>query len=317
MNANVGRRSSIGHRGRLVRRCAAVAAAVGLLAACQPSSTLPIGGVPEALTAYVASPNSVPGANDWSCKPSAEHPYPVVLVHATGVNLGANWVALSPMLKNAGYCVYAFNYGFTSISLGRIGGLGDIPTSAQTMATFVNKVLASTGAAKVDVVGHSQGGMMPSYYIKRLGGASKVHTFIGLAPSNHGTSLDGIVTLGADLNLIGFTNAILWGVSIPAAAQQEAGSSFETSLFGDGDTVAGPRYVVIETKHDAVVTPYTTAFLTGPNVTNITIQNQCPSDPVGHIGMFEDSPVLQNVMNQLGADTPGFKATCSGYGIDL
>ena len=33
--------------------------------------------------------------------------------------------------------------------------------------------------------------MMPRYYLKFLGGAAKVHTLVGLAPSNHGTDLDG------------------------------------------------------------------------------------------------------------------------------
>ena len=133
------------------------------------------------VTSFVASPGAVAGANDWKCRPTAAHPEPVVLVHATGVNLGANWVALSPMLKNAGYCVFAFNYGFTGLSLNRIGGLGEISASAATMKAFVDQVLATTGASKVDVVGHSQGGMMPSYYIKRLGGASKVRTLGALA----------------------------------------------------------------------------------------------------------------------------------------
>ena len=287
--------------------------------ACQPkpADKLPIGGIDEALTAYVASPAAVPGANDWNCKPSAAHPNPVVLVHATGVNLGANWVALSPMLKNEGYCVYAFNYGFTGLSLNRIGGLGDIAKSAATMSAFVDKVLASTGAAKVDVVGHSQGGMMPNYYIKRLGGAAKVRTLVGISPSNHGTTLSGIVTLGADLNILGFANTIIWGIGIPAAVQQEKGSSFQTSLFGDGDTVAGPRYVVLQTRYDRIVTPASQAFLSGPNVTNIWIQDQCPSDRVGHVGMALDRPVLQNVLNQLGPNTPGFKPACSGYGPAL
>ena len=45
--------------------------------------------------------------------------------------------------------------------------------------------------------------------------------------------------------------------------------------------MAGPRYAVIETSHDAVVTPYQNAFLTGPNVTNILIQDQCPANPAG------------------------------------
>src|SRR5579875_2933861 len=139
-------------------------------------------------------PASVAGANT-GCKPSAAHPYPVVLVHATLADEADNWVTLSPLLADNGYCVYAFNYGETQLSLGgRIDGLGHIAHSAEELAAFVNKVLAITGASQVDLVGHSQGGMMPNYYIHFLGGPSKVHTFVALAPSNHGTTSGGLVT---------------------------------------------------------------------------------------------------------------------------
>jgi hypothetical protein len=106
--------------------------------------------------------------------------------------------------------------------------------------------------------------------------------------------------------------------SLAVLEQQEQGGPFQTHLFAGGDTVAGPRYVVIETTHDEVVTPYANAFLSGPNVTNITLQSQCPTDPVEHIGMASDSPVWQNILNQLSA-TPSasFKATCSNFGLAL
>jgi hypothetical protein len=75
---------------------------------------------------------------------------------------------------------------------------------------------------------------------------------------------------------------------------------------------------VIQTTHDEVVTPYANAFLSGSSVTDITIQNQCPSDPVAHIGTFEDSLALQNVLNQLSASPNGwFSATCSKYGAGI
>jgi triacylglycerol esterase/lipase EstA (alpha/beta hydrolase family) len=282
----------------------------------QASTPLPIGGLAQALSNFFLSPDAVAGANNWRCKPSATHPYPVLLVPATLTNLGTNWVALSPMLANAGYCVFSFNYGMTWLSAGRLDGLGDIAASAHTMATFVDKVLAATGASKVDVVGHSQGGLMPNYYIKFLGGASKVATFVALAPSNHGTTADGLITLATQLNILGFTNAIL-GIAGPGIAEQEQGSSFETHLFAGGDTVGGPHYVVIETDHDEVVTPYTNAFLKGPDVTDTLIQDQCPADPVGHIGLFIDNVALQDVMNALGPDSPTFKPTCSGYGLPV
>jgi triacylglycerol esterase/lipase EstA (alpha/beta hydrolase family) len=265
-------------------------------------------------------PTALSGGNN-NCKPSSAHPYPVVLVHGTFADEGSNWVTLAPLLANNGYCVYAFNYGETFLSglLGSIDGLGNIEQSAEELSSFVSKVLTKTGAKQVDIVGHSQGGMMPGYYLRFLGGASKVNTLIGLAPSNHGTTLDGLTTLieefpFATLLVPSFLDAI----GAPSLAQQEQGSAFQKKLFGSGDTVAGPRYVVIESTHDEVVTPYTNAFLSGSNVTNITIQNQCPKDPVGHIGMFEDSPVLQNVLNQLSSSPNGsFSATCSKYGLGV
>ena len=54
--------------------------------------------------------------------------------------------------------------------------------SAAQLEAFVDRVLAATGAAKVSMVGHSQGGMMPRYYIQFLGGAGKVDDLVGLAP---------------------------------------------------------------------------------------------------------------------------------------
>lgn len=270
------------------------------------------------------APESVEGANN-NCKPSSAHPYPVVLVHATLADEGSNWVTLAPLLANEGYCVYAFNYGETAASFpiipfitpGRIDGLGHIEKSAEELSSFVGKVLAKTGASKVDLVGHSQGGMMPNYYIKFLGGAAKVNELIGLAPSNHGTTLSGVTKL---LEVFPFATEITTGLlellGAPSLPEQEESSAFIKKLFGSGEpVVAGVRYVVIETEHDEVVTPYTHAFLSGSNVTNILIQSQCPSDPVAHIGMFDDSPSLQNVLNQLSSSpNPSFKATCANYG---
>ncbi|MGO9489224.1 MAG: esterase/lipase family protein [Solirubrobacteraceae bacterium] len=268
-------------------------------------------------------PEALQGGNN-GCKPSTAHPYPVVLVHATLADEGSNWVTLAPLLANEGYCVYGFNYGATLASFEvwpligpRIDGLGHIESSAKELSSFVNNVLSKTKAAKVDLVGHSQGGMMPNYYIKDLGGSAKVNELIGLAPSNHGTTLDGLTTLVEDFPFATeFATDLLELLGAPSLPEQTESSAFIKKLFGSGEpVVAGVRYVVIETTHDEVVTPYTNAFLSGSNVTDITIQSQCPSDPVAHIGMFDDSPSLQNVLNQLASSpNPSFKATCSNYG---
>ena len=243
-----------------------------------------------------------PGANNFSCHPSAAHPHPVVLVHGTLANMDDNWQAASPVLVNHGYCVFAFNYGGSSTS-SDIQGTGDIAASAQQLAAFVNEVLAATGAAKVDIVGHSQGGMMPRYYINDLGGAAKVATLVALAPSNYGTTLDGLTALGRQLGIIIPINSALSTVCA-ACAQQEEGSAFLDAL-NTSPTVPGVNYTVIESRDDEVVTPYTNAFLpTAPNVTNITVNRQCVLDSSDHLEIAADPVAMADMLNALDPAQP-------------
>ncbi|MFF2244044.1 esterase/lipase family protein [Arthrobacter sp. NPDC058130] len=262
------------------RRTPAALATLALLCASMT-------GMPAALaqTADV----SPPGANDWSCKPSTAHPYPVILVPGTFANMATRWATLSPALKSQGYCVFALNYGATN----GVYATGPVADSARQLASFVDTVLASTGARKVDLVGHSQGGMMPRYYLGFLGGANKVNHLVGIAPSNHGTR--GLITPSLD----SIQRATSVGGSIcQACVDQQAGSPFLTELNSIGDTVPGPAYTVISTTHDAVVTPYPSQFLAGPRrqVTNITIQDKCPTDVSDH-GQAPNDPVTQRLVS--------------------
>src|SRR4051794_36293493 len=218
----------------------------------------------HASTAHASTAPSGGGWNDYSCKPSTAHPRPVVLVHGTLGNSIDNWLSLAPYLKTRGYCVYSLDYGqLPGVPL--FYGLGPIDKSAEQLSAFVDKVLASTGAARADLVGHSQGGMMPRYYLKFLGGAAKVNALVGLAPDNHGTDLNGLTNL-----LPYFPGAAdLLSKATPGLADQMAGSAFLTKLNAGGDTVPGVHYTVIATKHDEVVTPYSSQFLSGSDVHNV------------------------------------------------
>ncbi len=303
----------------MTHKLAVLVAAIAILAgavACTPpsSGTLPVTYNVTAAVPYLLQPGKPPaGSNDNSCRPSAAHPYPVVLVHGTTATMGENWATLSPLLKNNGYCVFAFNYGGTWLSgllLGNIQGLDGAVNSAKQLGAFVDSVRATTGVSKVDIVGHSQGGMLPNYYVKFLGGASKVHSIVGLAPTNHGTTLSGLVTLGNTVGqifplLMPFINLIL-GLAVPAFVDQQIGSPFMTQLNSLPDTVAGIDYTVITTKYDEVVTPYTSAFLNGPGVNNITLQDQCELDHSEHISLAFDHIALQEVLNAL---DPAHRAT--------
>ncbi|MEW2138748.1 alpha/beta fold hydrolase [Streptomyces sp. NPDC005409] len=220
------------------------------------------------------------GWNNWSCKPSAAHPRPVVLVHGTFGNSVDNWLGLAPYLVHRGYCVYSLDYGQLP-GVPFFNGLGPIDKSAGQLDVFVDKVLAATGSAETDIIGHSQGGMMPRYYLKFLGGADKVNNLVGLAPSNHGTTLLGFTKL-----LPFFPGAEdLISTATPGLADQIAGSPFQQKLNEGGDTVPGVKYTVIATKYDEVVTPYRTQFLDGPNVRNVVLQDLCVLDFSEHAGI--------------------------------
>jgi triacylglycerol esterase/lipase EstA (alpha/beta hydrolase family) len=301
------------HRRNWLRRAGLAAVATSavtlalasvLVAPARAATRLPVNwDFTVGATATALTPDTPPpGANNWSCQLTAAHPDPVILVNGTFANMDDNWQAASPLLADNGYCVYAFNYGGISPT-SPIQGIGDIATSAGQLGTFVVAVLAATGASRVDLVGHSQGGMMPRYYLNFLGGAGKVNDFVALAPSNYGTTLDGLTEFASLLGVSSEINGPLSSVC-EACVQQERGSAFLANLNAT-PTVAGVHYTVIESVDDEVVTPYTNAFLpAASNVTNIRVQNQCLLDGSDHLEIAADPIALADVLNALDPSSP-------------
>jgi triacylglycerol esterase/lipase EstA (alpha/beta hydrolase family) len=246
-----------------------------------------------ALCAFPASASAAGAYNDFDCKPSAANPRPVVLVHGTFANAQLNWSGyVAPQLVDDGWCVFALDYG------GR--AMGDIRKSAAQLRTYVNRVRRATGAKKVLMVGHSQGGMMPRYYLRFLGGARYVEELVALSPSNHGTK----VAEGANTP------------NCPACEQQGTNSPFLRKLNGRREVEKGVDYTVIQTNKDTTVVPYTSAFLKGPKsqVTNVLLQRACPGNATSHAGMAFDPVALQWVRNALersGPANPRFKPRCA------
>jgi triacylglycerol esterase/lipase EstA (alpha/beta hydrolase family) len=226
---------------------------------------------------------SPPGANDFTCRPSSEHPAPVVLVHGTFEGAADNWSTVSPQLHGAGYCVFALEYGDRAT--------GDITASAGQLKRFVDAVLGATGARKISLVGHSQGGMMPRHYIKFLGGDTKVDDLVGLAPSNHGTTNPGAFIAGQTVCM--------------ACDQQRAGSDFLQQLNAGDETPGRVSYTVIETRYDEVVTPFTSAFLAGGgNTANILLQDACPAELIDHHEIPNSQLAIRWTLQALGRPGP-------------
>ena len=218
------------------------------------------------LTYPTAPEGDVAGVNDWQCTPSGRRTTPVILVHGT---FGDRRHLLEPLAKallRRDFCVFSLDYGNRAT--------GEISASARQLKRFTQRVLRATGARKVSMVGHSQGGMMPRYYIKFLGGRKVVRDLVGIAPSNHGTSRTG----GAN------PLTVLFGLGCRACLQQGAGSPFLRRLNRGDETPGKVAYTQITTRHDEVVLPHTSGYLEpGPRTTNVTIQDLCPRDLAEHL----------------------------------
>ena len=156
-----------------------------------------------------------PGSNNWSCRPSAAHPRPVVLVHGLLANMTDNWQTMSPLLANNGYCVFALTYGIDPdppSPFAQFGGLARDGAERGPALRVREPCSRGTGAHKVDIVGHSEGATMPDYYIEYLGGAAKVARYVGVSGVKHGTTLHGVTTF-----------ATAYGTLFPGAPDPTAG----------------------------------------------------------------------------------------------
>lgn len=243
------------------------------------------------------------GSNDWRCRPSAAHPRPVVLVHGTIENQKSIWSAAAPLLKNDGYCVFSLNFGAGIFTFGQFYGLDPVASDANEIASFVDKVRSRTGAAQVDLVGHSLGGLASRYYVEALGGAPKVGNLVAIAAPHGGTTFSGIASLAKVFPGVDKVFVYSWCKS---CQDQVAGSSFLENFNSGGGRAPGVTYTNIATKYDEIVTPYTSAFLTGSNVTNITVQDGCSKDYSEHLAIAYDQRALWYVRKAL---NPGLAGT--------
>jgi hypothetical protein len=249
-----------------------------------------------------AAPSS--GYNDWSCRPAPAHPDPVVLVHGLGSTGPQNWGYIGPLVAGAGYCAYALTYGVNSASaFNQNGGLLPMEQSAQQLAAFVEQVRQATGAAKVDIVGHSEGSLMPDHYVKFLGGEAVVNRYVGITPLWQGTNLLGLASLAAAGQPVGLTGpleSLVGQGGCLSCTEFLPGSAFLAKLNSNGGpAVPGVTYTMLMTRYDELVSPYTSGYLPAPNATNIVMQDQCPLDLSGHAGMAVDPNVGQDVLNAL------------------
>lgn len=114
---------------------------------------------------------------------------PVLLIHGFLGTRGSLF-PLEQRLVADGFNVVSFNLGLLNVR--------DIRTSALLIHRKVESILKQSGAHRIDIVGHSMGGLIGLYYIKRLGGHKLVRRMVMLGTPARGTwaALIGVATMG-------------------------------------------------------------------------------------------------------------------------
>lgn len=227
--------------------------------------------------------------DDWRARPTEDRPWPVVLVHGTGSTKG-DWQDLGADLRRDGWAVFAPEFGQRATS--------SVAESSAQIGAYIDTVLLATGASKVIVVGHSQGGVLLRYWMRVLGGASKVKHMVSLAVPNHGTTMGGIVSpLIRNNRGESVVNSVVQSWFGEAGFEMIRGHDTINAINEGGDLDPDVTYLCIATHFDTVIQPPETCFLEARNpeelkrVQNIWVENLDPNSVVLHEAMPYDPRV--------------------------
>ena len=113
----------------------------------------------------------------------------MLLIHGFLGTRGSMFV-MEQRLSQDGFCVMSFNLGAFNVR--------DIRASAFLIHRKIQSILQQTKVKRIDIIGHSMGGLIGLYYIKRLGGQNNVRRLVMMGSPVRGTwsALLGVATVG-------------------------------------------------------------------------------------------------------------------------
>jgi triacylglycerol lipase len=207
-------------------------------------------------------------------------PGPVLLVPGYGGNVDS-LQPLAAALRSAGRSVVIVE------PLG--DGTGDLRQQAEHLADVAERVREDAGAASVDIVGYSAGGVVARLWVREKGGAEMTRRVLTLGSPHHGTSQ---AALGAEFA----------GSCPPACEQLVPDSDLLRRLNAGDETPAGPLWATVRSTNDQVVTPVDSAALSG--ALNIVVQQVCPRAAAAHGDLPSDPVVVAALSSVLGVSAP-------------
>lgn len=195
---------------------------------------------------------------------AADPPDPVLFVHGFGGN-ASRWDTMIDRFEADGWPadrLFAVTYD---------SGKSNAQIAADVGAA-VDSIRATTGAAKVDIVAMSMGGLNSRHYLKFLGGAAVVDDWVSMAGPNHGTTTASLLCPG--------------GQSV-ACQEMKVGSPFLANLNAGDETPGSVTYGTFWSPCDSMINPDSSVSLAGATNTRVGC--------IGHAAFLTDAAVYQQV----------------------
>ncbi|MFF7010031.1 lipase family alpha/beta hydrolase [Streptomyces fimicarius] len=158
----------------------------------------------------------------------------------------------------------------------------DIRAAAGLLGRHVEEICARTGHHRVDIVGHSLGGLIARYYVQRLGGDRRVRTLVTLGTPHGGTA----VAPGAGIH--------------PIVRQMRAGSSVIEELRAPAPGCR-TRFVSFWSELDQVMVPADTACVDHPDLDAVNVR----VTGIGHLALPVHPTVAAAIREALDAPVTG------------
>lgn len=274
--------------------CAALAAAVAAALSCAHQKTVVIEPNPSGAVADARGP--------------CQTRYPLLLVHGyswkDGFPLKGYWGKIPEALRDCGAEVFLANHD----------ALASMDDKARALDARLRDVLAETGAAKVNIIAHSTGGLESRVLISSLGRGDRVASLTTMATPHRGTRMAAYLIRqkslvgGRSAGLMELASIFLLGDLSPGALQSlgqlspEGAQAFNEANPDDPRVSYQSWAAKLDSSYPAV--PYLIAWeilrdMDGPNDGFVTVESAQWGDFRGIVGAEHDLPVSHSDIHGL------------------
>ncbi|BFO14651.1 alpha/beta fold hydrolase [Streptomyces sp. KM77-8] len=215
----------------------------------------------------------------------AEAKPPVVLLHGFIDNRSVFLLLRRSLSQHGRQQIESLNYSPLTC---------DIRIAAELLGRHIEQVCERTGSRRVDVVGHSLGGLIARYYVQRLGGDTRVRTLVTLGTPHSGTRVAPLAN------------------AHPIVRQMRPGSPVleELALPSPG---CRTHFVAFWSDLDHIMDPLESACVEHPDLAAVNVR----VSGVGHLALPVHPAVATGIRQALDTAHPGEPSTGRPEGLTV